>query len=105
MGVDFIIIFLFDDDDAADCLVALDFPFADGCLFSSDLLLAVSDKALTFAWGSSFGGDSDLRFCFGFFSWLSSSLVGRGLTSLLALAVVLAASLASCPLRFLLYFL
>ena len=78
MGVDFIIIFLFVDDDAADCLVFLDLPFVGGGL-SSDLLLAVSDKALTFASGSSFGSDSDLRFCFGFFSWISSSLVGRGL--------------------------
>ena len=66
MGVNFIIIFLLDDDDAAGFLVALDFPFVDGGLFSSDLLLAVSDKALTFASGSSFGGDSDLRFCFWF---------------------------------------
>ena len=63
MGVDFIIIFLL-DDDADDCLATLDFPVVSGGLLSSGLLLAVSDKALTFASGSSFGGDSDLRFCF-----------------------------------------
>ena len=84
MGVGFTVIFLPDDDDAAGCLAILVFPcLGGGGLSPSVLVSSVSNNALTFAVGSSFGGDSDLRFSLGFFP---SSSGGEGLANLLALA-------------------